>query len=271
VTDTGTSTATPASPAEDAVVMMSVSTIPAKDAVVTVMRSPVGAHVGILYRADDDGARRHLHLAWHFRLQNDTAPPVEAFWVEPRLDELELSDVRASARLIAQRQQDGLVPYAFRALDARFDSAGTLQLNKSLGLTCATFVILVFDHAGIALLEMRTWNHDRSVERKREDDAAQSRLVGYLQGFDKQHAKLVEAEVGCTRIRAEEVAAASGMTGHPITFARAESVGRRVLEAILNPQTPSGPQPAQSSADLIPPEDVSASLESPAASHSPPA
>ena len=31
---------------------------------------------------------------------------------------------------------------------------------------------------------------------------------------------------------AEEVAAASGMTGHPIPFVRAEPEGRRVLEGI---------------------------------------
>lgn len=119
-------------------------------------------------------------------------------------------------------------------MNARFDPDGTLQLGRSLGLTCATFVTLVFGHAGIHLLDMSTWDTDRSAERKREDEDAQRRLVAYLRRNPESaaHADLVERQVGCTRIRAEEVAAASGMTGHPIPFVRAEPEGRRVLEVI---------------------------------------
>lgn len=218
----------------DAVTMKSATVSPTEDSVVTVMTSPVGAHIGLLYRATDEGTRRHLHLAWHFSLKDEQTPLPDAIWVEPRLDELALANVSASARLIAKRRQDGRVPYAFRAADAAFDNAGDLRLNRSHGLTCATFILLVFAHAGIELLETTTWDQDRPAARRREDDTAQGLLVEYLRATpDAQaHAELVASEIGCTRIRAEEVAAASGMTGHPITFARAEPQGRRVLGEI---------------------------------------
>lgn len=245
----------------DTVTTRPISASPTEDAVVTVMKGAVGAHVGILYRVDDEGTRRHLHLAWHFKLMDEAIPPTDdVFWIEPCLDDLALADLRASARLIAKRQQDGRVPYAFRPADARFNPAGTLQLNQSHGLTCATFIILVFVHASINLLDATTWDQDRSSERRREDDAAQVRLADYLRKEPEaqKHAELVAGEVGCTRIRAEEVAAASGMTRHPITFARAEPQGRHVLGVVHAVSEVKRAAP--------PPEGVGASGDAPAES-----
>lgn len=222
----------------DSVVLAPMSTPPDADAVVTVCKSPVGAHAGLSYRSDDAGARRHLHLAFHFALRNDEAPSADALWVAPRLDEFALADVRRSAQLIARRHADGRVPYAFQQGAARFSFTGALELNGSLGLTCATFLDLVFAHAGVRLLDHATWEDGRAVERRAEDEAAQKRLVKYLRqmaGAEK-HAALVEKEVPCTRIRAEEVAAASGMVGHPVPFARAEPEGARILAEVLAPR-----------------------------------
>lgn len=207
--------------------------MPAYDAVVTIMRGAVGGHVGILYRRDASGNCAHLHLAGHLRLQNDDAVIPGACWVVPALDELALSDLRASASLIAKRLASKGVPYALRPLDARFDGDGLLQLNQSRGLTCATFVLLVMAHALVTLVDATTWDEDRTSERVRIDESAQATLVAYLRRHDAHHADLLAQEVGCARIRAEEVAAASGMTGHPITFMRAEPQGRRLLELVL--------------------------------------
>lgn len=223
----------------DAVVLHPASMTPTEAAVVTVMEGAVGAHVGLCYRdARGEGTRRHLHLAWHLRLEHEQDPPPEAFWVEPRPEELELANLAAAAHLIAARQQDGRIPYAFKPADARFDADGMLKLNQSRGLTCATFIILMFEYVGIRLLERTTWEQNRSDERKREDAEAQRVLVEYLRSKpdSRSHADLVAGEVGSTRIRAEEVAAASGMAGRPIPFARAEPEGRRVLAMIGKPR-----------------------------------
>lgn len=226
----------------ETIVLRRASVSPTKDAVVSVMKGAVGAHIGLLYLANDDGMRRHLHLAFHYRLADDPGPPDDAFWVEPYLDELELADIRASARLIARRQQEGRIPYAFQPRDACFNASGALQLNSSRGLTCATFVLLVFEHASITLLDATTWEGGRSVDRTREDDEAQAALVSILREYPegRLQAELVAGEIGCTRIRAEEVAAASGMVGRPISFAGAEPQGRLIIEEIrtkcLDPQ-----------------------------------
>ena len=234
MTPTPTEAPTPVKAQPTAVKLMKASTLPAEDAVVTVSESPVGVHVGIWYPDEyEKGTRRHLHLAFHLHLQNESAHPGEALWVVPTLDELALADVRRSAMLIARKHADGRVPYAFRSADALFAEGGVLQLNQSLGLTCATFLNLVFAHAGVTLLDVATWD-GASAERQEEDKMAQELLVGYLRQMKgtNGHADLVEKEIGCMRIRAEEVAAASGLTGHPLPFAVVEPEGRRILAIV---------------------------------------
>ncbi len=224
----------------DVVILTSISTLPVADAVVTVCKSPVGAHVGLYYRIDDAGGRRHLHLAFHFLLKNDDAVEPDTLWVMPCLDEIALADVRASALLIARRHEDGRIPYAFQKGAACFSTTGGLELNGSLGLTCATFLDLVFQHAGIQLLDVATWETSRSDERQAEDEAAQKNLVKFLRKNGAlEHANLVEREIPCTRIRAEEIAAASGMLEHPISFSRVEPQGARILAALQAPAHPS--------------------------------
>ncbi len=228
-----TDVVTPAEPQQETVNLLPVSQPPRHHSVLTVCKSPVGAHVGLWYRDDDVGERRHLHLAFHFQLKNDLAPSGDALWIEPRLDEQQLKDVRRFARTIAKKHEDGRIPYAFQKGGARFLD-GALELSGSLGLTCATFVELVFQQAGVSLLDTVTWEDGRTAARRAEDEAAQRRLVDHLKGMRgaEKQAALVEQEVGCTRIRAEEVAAASGMTGHPVPFARAEPEGARILSAV---------------------------------------
>lgn len=240
MTDVGTA---PVQPAREAVILTPVSTMPTVDAVVTVCEGLVGAHVGLYYLVDDAGARRHLHLAWHFSLKNDDKPDADALWVAPRLDEIALADVRRSAHLIARRHEDGRIPYAFQKGASCFSATGVLELNGSLGLTCATFLDLVFAHANVSLLDVSTWDNDRSPERRVADQNAQRRLVEYLRKTHgaAQHAELVEREIPCMRIRAEEVAAASGMTGHPIPFLSAEPEGARILAALQTPREPEKP------------------------------
>ncbi len=114
--------------AEEGVTLMRVSSAPtAHAAVVTVAPGEVGAHVGLSYRVDDSGARRHLHLAWHHRLQNDEVLGDDVLWVVPGLDDVALADVGNAAHLIARQHAGGRVPYAFRKGASRFTDGGVLE------------------------------------------------------------------------------------------------------------------------------------------------
>lgn len=209
--------------------LVSGGTLPSKDAVLAVGPGLVGAHVSISYRSDDEGARKLLHLAWHSRLREDESEL--GLWVVPKLDDLALANIRTSASLIARRRGEGRVPYSFSREDASYDTAGLLVLGTSLGLTCATFVQLVFEHARVPIIDEASWA-ERGPERIAEDTAAQITLVEAMRAEPQaaEHADLVAEQVGCTRVRAEEIAAASGLTGQPVSFARANRAGRDLLK-----------------------------------------
>lgn len=198
----------------------------------TVAPSPVGAHVGIAYKNDDSGELRHLHMAWHYQLTDESLTDKAIGWVEPSLSNLELSNLRASARVIAKKLTNA--PYALKKANAAYgrngNENGVLVLNDSIGLTCATFVLIVFEHAMVDLLELPTWDTCRSEVRETEDVAAQKLIVELLSRSrsSRAHSELVREDIGCTRVRAEEIVVASGMVGRPVIFYRVEPQGMKL-------------------------------------------
>jgi len=199
---------------------------------VTLMAGTVGAHVGILFRANDQGSLSYVSLEFHHALKVEGKAPDDAIRLVCSVPMEAQSDVRAIARRFSDRyRKDGKVPYAFAVEDATITGDGSLTLGRSLGLTCATMVLALFSAANVQLIEHETWNA-ASVERRAEDAAAQTKLVGYLRHYDADHAKLVEATIGCTRFRAEEVAAASAGPSIPAPFSVAAPAGAELLARV---------------------------------------
>jgi hypothetical protein len=186
------------------------SDLPTSKSAVTVSRGAAGAHVGIWYATG--GEPRHLHLAFHHELCDEPWSVAPTNWITPGYkDPVDL--VRSLAALVANRHADGCIAYALQPANAVIDpSSGEIQLNQSLGLTCSTLVVRLFASAGVPLVDEMSWELSRSESRVAEDTVAQQVLVAYLRRRDAAHASAVEREVGCTRIRAEEVAAASAST-----------------------------------------------------------
>lgn len=193
-----------------------------------------GFHVGLLHRRGDEPVRV-LHLAWHHHLRHEEADNRWG-WVVPALEEERLRQVGAFARLVASRHADGKVPYALAYPSAPYFSqtGHTASSVGNLGLTCATFVLELFARHHVNLLERATWE-SRSADRVAEDIAAQHKLVELLRREvspeAQRHAEAVEAQVGCTRFRPEEVAASCADATHPVPFERASSLGVEVVSA----------------------------------------
>jgi hypothetical protein len=173
---------------------------------------------------------RVVHLAFHHLLKEEAASDRWG-WIETDVVDEKLRLVAAFARRVHRTHRDGKVPYALRLGSTRLDRSGRLLLGRSdHGLTCASFVVLVFREMGVELLQVDTWEQ-RSEERLAEDVAAQEALVKLLLEQNPQHAAAVASEVGCLRFRPEEVAAASASPPRPVEFGRAEDLGRQVASA----------------------------------------
>jgi hypothetical protein len=129
-----------------------------------------------------------------------------------------------------RKNQRGGIPYAFSSPDQSFDPAtGDYLLGPSrFGLTCASFVLAVFQAAGLSLADYATWPADRPGDRQ-----WQEKIVQLLEGrADQDHVEHVRREVGAVRYRPEEVAAAMALAPPPATFQQAEELGRQIIERI---------------------------------------
>jgi hypothetical protein len=213
-------------------------------------------HVGLAYR--ERGEIRFVHLAWHYQLSSSELDGC-AWVVSPLSNELAML-VSARCRRIARKFRDGL-PYAPRFLASKFDDNAVLVLGDGEhGFTCATFVLAVFHHAGLPLIQFATW------PVRSEDSMFCDRIVGslikslshlrtkreiYEQVGDAKHAKLVDdlrkreldlerhienvkSEPLSARFRPEEVAAASSMAG-PAEFAPVVERARSIVVQFSEP------------------------------------
>ncbi len=212
------------------------ATVPA--AAVFVQTSPLGAHVGVAYLADGDEGWL-IHQVWnrvslHEPLAKAHERGESVFFVPPGLDRDEQLSLRAWAILAAKRIPESGLPYAFGT--ATLDSEQGFVLGEGCGLSCATLVNVIFEAAKVPLLDMPTWTSQRTKQRDDEDREVQKQVGNLLArghgAGDRKQAKLVLADLGRARLRAEEVAAASGREKRPLALKTVEPLGRQVIDEL---------------------------------------
>ena len=188
---------------------------------VALMVGAVRLHTGIAFRRRDDSIEI-LHLASHCKVR--AAPTAGWSYAVPVLDVIDL--VLLAAYCVMLDRERPLIPYGLKFEESSLDDDGrfTPGPNES-GMTCSTFVLAIFEWATIPLLSRESW------PSRPDDTEAQLKLVAYLRTTDatKEHIEAVEREVGCMRIRPEEVAAATTTEPRPIGFVDAEVIGLEVL------------------------------------------
>jgi hypothetical protein len=164
-------------------------------AAVVVKRTSNGnTHAGILHSRNEV-----LHLGWEDQLS--TTWRGTQLWATPTAEPENLSVVAAYCRLLVRRfDETKRFPYGFRFEGTSISQQGDVVPGPgAYGLTCATFVLAIFDRAGIRLIELSTWPIDRA-----EDQAFIRSLCAHAL---PEHAALLEAEAagGTRRVRPEEV------------------------------------------------------------------
>ena len=135
--------------------------------VVWLGKGAVGGHAGVAYAASDDGESQFLHLRFHHELMNEAALKLAAVYVTPLVSADDLADVATVIRRVAERHRDGGVPYALMKRGTSILD-GQIDLGASLGLTCATLVLVLFEAANVRLIVDTSWER-RSETRKAED------------------------------------------------------------------------------------------------------
>lgn len=198
-------------------------------------------HTGILYRTKKDANTTYiLDLRWHHILRSEVATETYCH-VVIELTNRDLFSVLMMCRRIHNKNKKGKIriPYAFLHDSARFTNDGDIALGNDLGLTCSTFVLTVFESAGVQLATVSSWEHRPEDKQKHHDLVAM--LKKGIRKFDippadPAHVERVNREVDCVRVRPEEVAAAGLFRTRPVTYVHAEPAGRWILSKIRSAQ-----------------------------------
>ena len=181
-------------------------------------------HAGVLHRGTG-GVAAVLHLGWEDRLYIDWR--WHRLWATPEVQPEKLMAAAGHCRRIWRTfNANGVFPYALAFCGSRFDDRGRLQLGPgSRGLTCATFILAIFETCGVSLV-----NEDDWPVRTAEDLAFIQTIADA--GFAREeHLALLrdEATGGCTRIQPHEVVGACAVVELPARFAPTADAAHRVL------------------------------------------
>jgi hypothetical protein len=178
-------------------------------------------HAGVLYK--NRGEAAILHLGWEDLLSRNWR--WRRLWAAPDVEPERLLSVAALCKVVWDDfEQSRTFPYALRYLETSFDAVtGKLRLAPGAkGLTCATFILAVFNAVGIVLVQEDLWPVRQKDDRKFLDHISRHATM--------QHLAILTAEVeaGVRRIRPDEVLGACACP-LPATFACARTQGDAVL------------------------------------------
>ena len=201
-----------------------------------------GTHTGVLYRLS--GELYVVDQCWHlcFRCKPADRPMA---CVVPDLLEEEFQSIVAVCELFVRRTlRAGIprIPMGFaQPKNVTFSADGEVVWDGSVGLTCATFVLSIFEAAKIPLVELSRWR------RRSGDDARHEELLLLLERGDasngipkasQDHIARVRAELPAIRVRPEEVAGAAMHPVRPVGFELAEQAGLWILDRLKSREVP---------------------------------
>lgn len=184
-------------------------------------------HIGLLYRVAVRQPVLLLHLPWHNKLCSDAVTADYVLWVDPSIPEDRAKVVAAYCRRIWRKNEANGLPYGLSHPNRFFDHTGTVLGGPAkLGLTCATFVLAVFDTARLPLIRYETWRNPTDKDIKRQRKLAK-RLEDDSQ-VTAEHVRAFAREIGNIRYAPLEVAGAATSDSLPTDYEYAARVATHI-------------------------------------------
>jgi hypothetical protein len=179
----------------------------------------------MLYKIDAASALL-LHFREHLDLKSE-APSNSYCWMQIELDEINRRLLASLCVLIAR--QAGNIPYGFTYNGRYFERTGNyVPQGMGHGLTCATFVMAIFDTYSIPLLHTSRW-----PPADLDDQLWQTKMVGRVKG--KSGAIVADATakyIGQPRFKPQHVAAGAVDPKRPLTHSDAVKLGERIMREL---------------------------------------
>lgn len=186
---------------------------------------PAAHHLGLLYRAASAINIAHLcktDLGTGILDRRAKARSL-ALIVGGNLDDDQREQVAAKCREAIVTGSFRAFPYGFSSpqgfLDARLQF---VYGPGKFGLTCATFVLAVFDSVGVAFIEYDSW------PIRPGDHRWQEFIAKYLK-LPRDHVdRMKQEKIEVPRYKPCEVAGAFASSKYPVSFSRASRLGRKL-------------------------------------------
>lgn len=191
-----------------------------------------GGHIGLAYRVAEGEAVEILHLAGHLDLKSEAPTAAYVCWVNPGIAEDRANAIGALCRRIWKQNKNERVTYGFSAPGQFFTASGRQYKVKgpaAVGLTCASFVLEVFEKARLPLIRA-PWPPPSD-----QDIADQTNLLLHLRQDhpkEKEHADAVEKEIGNIRYAPLQVAGAGTCDTLPADYPYANTMAAAIRELL---------------------------------------
>lgn len=172
-------------------------------------------HLGLLFLEGPKEDAKFLHLARHHSLRTEII--AHGFWIRLGLTERQIRQLAGMCAMISEHNSANAVPFSIYYDSNRqyFDAEGNyLSSGLGEGLTCATFVMAIFETLGIPLLYTDVW----PVEA--EDKVWHVTIIQQMRGGSphQAHFDAVSSNIGCARYRpADIVISSSKKKGRPLS------------------------------------------------------
>lgn len=196
------------------------------EAAAVVCRTTEGnLHAGVYFRTEAGVSILHLGSPDRLYENHWTWPRL---WAVPESEPELLFHVAATCRLVIKRFKNSKkMPYGIHFGMSSFDRAGNLTLSPgATGLTCATFILAIFNSARIQIIDEKSW-----PVRQIEDRIFLSMLEKF--GADEFNLEALRSEVasGVKRIWPDEVVGACQCT-LPARFTESRAAADKIISRL---------------------------------------
>ncbi len=193
-------------------------------------------HAGIIFK--DNSKTKFLHLAWDLdlRLEEDMDNYSKFKWVQFKyFFKGDIEDVRKRSAIrffeMVFRKNGKKIPYGTFYKYSKISRDGEFILGKGeFGLTCATFIIAIFEAIGIFLVDKSTWKYSS------EDDVWRENLIKLIEEKLHQYKhmlRIFELEKGRPRFKPEQIVGASMSKKIPTNYKYCKKKGKKISKFIL--------------------------------------
>jgi hypothetical protein len=177
-------------------------------------------------------------LGWHCELALQDRLSTKYCWVDPQIPQARLRQLAAICEDIAHTNLIEQIPYSFGTPVDAFDERTKKFLlgPTTTGLTCASFVLAVFERAQIRLARYMGWAAPDSDDIRWQQGVLN--LLEQTPSVTTDHINAVRREVGnSVRYRPEQVAAAAAIRKRrPVKYHHAKSLGNDIVRLLRGEQ-----------------------------------